>query len=672
MKNYDFPFAAIVEQTSMKTVLLLNAVDPSIGGALIRGHKGTGKSSAVRGVADLLPDIPVVEGCPFHSDPARPVPWQGSRVGNRSRPQQKRTVLQRMPFVELPLNATEDRLVGSLHIEKALRAGSRVFEPGLLAQANRGLLYVDEVNLLEDHLVDMLLDAAASGVNVVEREGLSFVHPARFILVGTMNPEEGELRPQFLDRFGLCVSVETITDAASRELILRRHLAHERGRELFCAEWERAGQVISDQIVEARNRLERVALPDDLIAAVVRLTRDLGLQGHRADATIVKAARAHAAFLEKPVIDRDDLAQAARLAVPHRIKPSPLQSFDSLRQRIDDALEEVLMETGTRPAGGHRPVEESLEEMAERMQVPGSMAAGSILFSFVDRKVRETVFEPDARIEAAELDATELVGEEHRGQRRSKARIVAPTGRYFRARPLRPTDDDRTVALDATLRRAALRSLRESGSKRARLKIQQEDLCRKEFRRARENLIVFLVDTSESMGSGAEIRIKAAKGAALALLRKAYESRGSVALVAFGGDRATVVLAPTSSVDVARSALERLPTGGATPFADALWQGWQLIRSQRTRNPGIRPILVVISDGEANVPIVEGAPTQAELDALSEQVGADGIAAVFIDATRRAQTGKLQAVAARMNAAYVPIRELTSRSVLRAMQPQMD
>src|SRR5512136_662543 len=254
MRRFLYPFSAIVEQEVLKTALLLNAVDPSIGGVLIQGHKGTGKSTAARALAQLLPYIEVLENSPFNLDPRDSIGVPGFKPAG-SLKASERAILRPMPFVELPLNATEDRLVGSLHIEKALQTGERRFEPGLLAAANRGILYVDEVNLLPDHLVDMLLDSAASGVNVIEREGISFAHPARFILIGTMNPEEGELRPQFLDRFGLCVAIRGVVDLDARKAIVQRHLAFESNPEDFLDKWTLADQAISDQIAYAREHL---------------------------------------------------------------------------------------------------------------------------------------------------------------------------------------------------------------------------------------------------------------------------------------------------------------------------------------------------------------------------------------------------------------------------------
>lgn len=373
--------------------LLLNAVDPLIGGVLIRGQKGTGKSTAARALSRLLPEIEEVEGCPFHSDPQSPFSGSGTETFTGSSPQPFKTVRCPTPFVELPLNATEDRLAGTLHIEKALQTGKRQFDPGLLAAANRGILYVDEVNLLDDHLVDLLLDAAASGVNVVEREGLSFTHPARFMLIGTMNPEEGELRPQFLDRFGLCVTVDRITNMADREAIVRRRLAFDRDPEGFAREWAQADQVLTEQVLLARACLGQVRLPDALLTLVTQLTHNLETAGHRADITTIKAAVAHAAFLEKDVVDMDDIITAARLALSHRMPASPLDSPEQLQQRIDRVFRQLadgdLTGEGVdadEEASEVRTAEDDLEEMARSMQVPGSCAAGNVMRAFIKKK----------------------------------------------------------------------------------------------------------------------------------------------------------------------------------------------------------------------------------------------------------------------------------------------
>jgi magnesium chelatase subunit D len=665
MKKAQYPFTAIVEQNALKTALLLNAVDPLIGGVLIRGHKGTGKSTAARGLAQLLPPIETWENCPFNSDPNDPTDIAGrdfiaDKLAAR--------IFRPMPFVELPLNATEDRLVGSLHVEKALQTGERKFEPGLLAAANRGILYVDEVNLLPDHLVDMLLDSAASGVNVVEREGISFVHPARFILIGTMNPEEGEVRPQFLDRFGLCVAIETVRDLDSRKKIVLRRLAFENNPEAFLVDWMPAEKAISEQIVDAREHLSEVRMPDDLMSGIVSMTKDLQLQGHRADITILRAARAHAALTEKSVVGKADVIEAARLAIPHRMKTPALDHPDSVREKIDEVLQRLMSSGSVAHKNPGKPAEMSLEEMAESIQVPGSFAAGSVLFSFLGKKHAETVFEPDRTIASAEIELEDLLANKEGGARRAKPLTAGAAGRYRGAEQIKAGESNYRVAVDATLRQAALRTAQEGGRTERNVAVKKEDFRKKRLERSGEKLIVFVVDCSGSMGSGIRAPIRAAKGAVLAILRKARQSRSKVALVAFGGQNADLVLSPTSSTTAAESALERLPAGGGTPFSDSLSQAWQLVRSERLKSPGIRPILVIISDGEANVPLFAGAEPLVELASLAELIARDRIPALFIDAAAQQEgEGAMQRIAAMMHASFIRMGDLTAASVLKAV-----
>ncbi len=661
MKRFQYPFSAIVEQETLKTALLLNAVDPSIGGVLVLGHKGTGKSTAARALAHLLPDIEVLEDSPFNSDPRDPAGLDEIEAPGR-------TVLRPMPFVELPLNATEDRLVGSLHIERALQKGERRFEPGLLAVANRGILYVDEVNLLADHLVDMLLDSAASGVNVIEREGISFTHPARFILIGTMNPEEGELRPQFLDRFGLCVAIRSVADIGSREAIVRRHMAFENDPGRFLDQWTLADRAISDQIMYAREHLVTTGIPDSLVTAIVSLTKKLDLQGHRADISILKAARAHAALMEKSEIDRTDIFEAAQLAIPHRLKSSPLDRPEALQEKIKSALFQALdLESGAKQDHGDT-AETNLEEMIENMQVPGSAAAGSILFSFLGKKHAEVVFEPDKSIATSEVDVEEMLSVKDRGKRRSRPAADSTTGRYLRAERIKPGERGYRIATSATLQQAALRSAREGALREGRSPVTSDDFRKKRLVRTHKDLIVFVVDSSGSMGSGERAPMKAAKGAAMAILRKARQNKSEVALVAFGDRSAMVVLPPTSSVAIAEAALEKLPAGGATPFADGLLQAWQLIRSERLKDPGVRPVLVIISDGEANVPIVAGAEPLEELQTLADKIAHDRIPAVIVGAASRMEgESGLQRIAEAMRASFLRVADLSAKSVLRAV-----
>jgi magnesium chelatase subunit I len=332
-----FPFTAIVGQEEMKTGLILNVIDPSIGGLLIMGEKGTAKSTAVRALAELLPEMEAAQGCPFNCDPDGRVLCTAckERLQEQGRLEREK---KKMRVVELPLGITEDRLVGTLDIEHALQKGEKRFEPGILADANRNFLYVDEVNLLEDHIVDLLLDSAAMGVNTVEREGVSFTHPARFILVGTMNPEEGDLRPQLLDRFGLCVQVLSIMDRAARIEILRRKAAFDAEPQAFAEAWRQEQTAMVAGIVAAKERLERIAVSDDVLERIVGITAALDLDGHRADIVMMKAARALAAFRGKQEIDSPDIADAARLALAHRMKRLPFEEIGSTGEKLASVL----------------------------------------------------------------------------------------------------------------------------------------------------------------------------------------------------------------------------------------------------------------------------------------------------------------------------------------------
>lgn len=336
-----FPFAALVGQEEMRTALLIAAVDPGIGGVLIMGERGTGKSTAIRALAELVPPIEVVEGCPYNCDPARAPAACPAGCPARAAAAAGRTRSVPVPVVDLPLGATEDRVVGALDLERALVHGEKAFEPGLLARANRGFLYIDEVNLLEDHLVDLLLDVAASGENLVEREGLSIRHPARFVLVGSGNPEEGELRPQLLDRFGLAVEVESPKDLAIRIEVIKRREAFERDPEGFLAAWRRPTAALRKRILAARTRLASVAVPDSALERAARLCLALGTDGLRGELTLVRAARASAALDGAATVGTEQLRAVAAMALRHRLRRDPLDETGSTA-RIERAIAEVL------------------------------------------------------------------------------------------------------------------------------------------------------------------------------------------------------------------------------------------------------------------------------------------------------------------------------------------
>lgn len=386
-----YPFTAILGQSAMQTALLLCAVDPGLGGVLLRGQKGTAKSTAARALADLLPPVAVVSGCPFHCDPAQrddPAPCCHNR---QAAGETLYSELIPTPFVDLPLSATEDRLVGALNLEKTLQTGLRQFEPGLLATAHRGILYVDEVNLLPDHLVDLLLDVAASGVNRVEREGLRYSHAARFLLVGTMNPEEGELRPQFLDRFGLCVTISGLSDRQLRYDVVMQSLAFDRDPDAFLADFQDLETIAREQVVRARQQLQEVDLPVAVIERAVDLAAGAGTQGHRAELALVRAARAHAALLGRDSVTLADLAEVAGFALAHRLPGAPGQSAGQIDDRIASLLQEHLADKSARCNSDSKEAATGEDLLLDDMNFPGSAAAGSMLFTYLKKK-RQTAF----------------------------------------------------------------------------------------------------------------------------------------------------------------------------------------------------------------------------------------------------------------------------------------
>ncbi|MCS6774680.1 MAG: ATP-binding protein [Anaerolineae bacterium] len=351
-----FPFTAIVGQDRMKRALILNAIYPQIGGVLIRGERGTAKSTAARALAALLPEIEVIEDDPFSCDPHNPAAFTEDLKRRAAAGEVFKIVKRKTRFVNLPVSATEDRVVGTLDIEKAIQKGEKHFEPGVLAMANRGVLYVDEVNLLDDHVVDLLLDVAAMGVNVVEREGVSFSHPARFVLIGSMNPEEGDLRPQLLDRFALCVDVVSIRDPKARMTILERHLAFEADPVGFVKEWEPYERALSQEIADARERLPRVKHTQRDLAMIANLVASLGVDGHRADLVILKTARAHAAFMGREEVTEQDILLAAELALPHRLKRHPFQDTEQAMAMLSEKLQQIENQIQSHtPQNQHQP-----------------------------------------------------------------------------------------------------------------------------------------------------------------------------------------------------------------------------------------------------------------------------------------------------------------------------
>ena len=673
-----YPFAGIVGMADLKLALLLNAVSPAIGGVLVRGEKGTAKSTMVRGLAALLPPVPVVPGCPYSCDPAAPDPACPAGPHGAVVPE-----LRSVTLAELPVGATEDRLTGSLDIERVLTAGTTAFQPGLLAAAHRGVLYVDEVNLLHDHLVDLLLDAAALGVNYVEREGVSVRHASRFLLVGTMNPEEGELRPQLLDRFGLTVQVTASTDPAERAEVVRRRLAFEADPAAFARRFDADTAALAAQVAAARARLSRVELPDAALRQICAVCGAFGVDGMRADLVTARTAIALAAWGGRDVVTEEDIRIAARLALPHRRRRDPFDAPGLDEQALDDALREAASQGPDDPQGPdglEDPSGPSDPEDASGPEDPSGPDASSGPEDPSGPDASSGPEDPDpsdpdhdpggpggpsggqstspdsaapppsSATEApssapaspaapfrARLLTVPGVGEGAPG-RRSAAR--GPFGRTVGARV--PQSRPFALHLPATVRAAALRSpsqtmiVSSSGQivfrtahdheiarpERARRVILAPADLREAVREGREgNLVLFAVDASGSMA--ARQRMRAVKGAVLSLLLDAYQRRDKVGLVTFRGAGAELALPPTSSVEAAARRLTSLATGGRTPLAAGLARAARVLAAERLRDPRRRALLVVVTDGRAT------SGSDADLTRAAAMLA--GVASVVVD-----------------------------------------
>ncbi|WP_327587257.1 putative cobaltochelatase [Nonomuraea sp. NBC_00507] len=676
-----YPFSAVVGLADLKLALLLNAVSPRVGGVLVRGEKGTAKSTIVRALAAQLPEVQVVAGCRFACDPAAPDP--GCPDGPHE-PGEQRAV-RPAALVELPVGASEDRLVGSLDVERALTEGVKAFEPGLLAAAHRGVLYVDEVNLLHDHLVDLLLDAAALGTCYVERESVSVRHEARFLLVGTMNPEEGELRPQLLDRFGLTVEVRASRDPQERAEVIRRRLAFDADPESFAGRWRPAESELAGRIARARVRLPEVRLPDARLRQISTVCAAFEVDGLRADLVTANAAIAHAAWHGRDRVTTEDVRAAARLALPHRRRRDPFDAPGLDEELLDRLLEETSGDDDDEPPGGGADPEISGPEPDAGS---GADDDGGRQDPAAGGPGDEGAAEPEVGngADRPELDAGAAEGDPGKGPGASQveprpgtgqpdpgagqvAAMAAPyrvprlevpgvgegaAGRRSRSRTPRgraagsrqPEGRLRDLHLTATLLAAAPHQ-RQRGRTGAGLRLRPEDL-REVVREGREgNLVLFVVDASGSMA--ARRRMTAVKTAVLSLLLDAYQRRDKVGLVTFRGDSASVTLPPTSSVEAGAARLRSLPTGGRTPLAAGLVAAAEVLRVERLRDPARRPLLVLVTDGRATA----GGDVDRAADLLR------GTASVVVDCEGGpVRLGLAVRLAARLGAALLPLDSL--------------
>ena len=654
-----YPFSAIVGQENMKKGLLLNAINPKIGGVLIRGEKGTAKSLAVRALAQLLPRIEVVPNCPFFCDSGRLDDLCDGCAAQVAEGEKLGVVTKQVSVVDLPIGATEDRVVGTLDIERAIKRGEKHFEPGLLAAANRGILYIDEVNLLDDHLVDVLLDAAAMGVNFVEREGISFSHPAQFILVGTMNPEEGDLRPQLLDRFGLAVEVKGIPDQEARAEVVRRRICFERDPAAFVAAWESEQERLRQQVMGAKKLLSEVQLSDEMLKLITQICIDFAVDGHRADIVMHKTATTIAAYHGRSEVNEDDVQETAELALLHRRRRQPFEEPGLNQQQLEESIRSWRQNRENQPQ----------DEQEQKQDVPSDNDAENPPDDG-DEPQKEQVFEAAPPYRVKPLAAPVLDQVSHNGVgRRSKSITTSKTGRYVDS--VTPQGKGTDLAFDATLRAAAPFQARrgEETPGQNTLLIESHDLREKVREKKVGNLIVFVLDASGSMA--AEERMVATKGAVISLLLDAYQRRDRVGMVVFRGNNAELVLPPTNSVGLAQKLLVQLPTGGRTPLAHGLKLGLETIKEHLWRDKHALPLLVLVSDGRANVSLNGGNPVE-EAKTVSREIKAANIKSIAIDTEQGFVTFRLvKQICVELGGIYLRLEELKSAPIVSVVRDSL-
>lgn len=649
----QYPLSAIVGSDDLVLALLLASVSPEIGGVLVRGEKGTAKTTAVRALATVLPPIDVIASDRFSCDP------HDSPSQSPDGPFAAGADVETRPvrLIELPVGASEDRVLGSLHLQRVLADGVAEYEPGLLARAHRGILYIDEVNLLHDHLVDILLDAAATGRVTVERDAVSLEYASRFVLIGTMNPEEGELRPQLLDRFGLTVDVAAPRDPQLRSEVVRRRLAFDADPSTFVERFADAEDELRVRIATARDGVVSVEIDEESLTRIATICAAFDVDGMRADIVTARAAAAHAALRGSQRIETEDIKVAARLALPHRRRRNPFDAPGLDQDLLDDLLDQTEApedDPDPEPPAAPPPTaaDNSHEPQASSDSQPPQQREPSDASASAEPNGGELLAGSSPAVAAGEpyrarLLAASGVGTGEAGRR---SRAITDTGRRVGASP--PLERSGTLHLIETARAAAPHQLAR-GRTEGRLRLAPSDL-RVAVKEGREsNLVLFCVDASGSMA--ARGRMREVKTAIVSLLTDAYRRRDKVALITFRGSGADLALPPTGSVEAAVSRLQDLPAGGRTPLAEALTKSAHVLAVERLRDPRRRALFVLITDGRATA----GADAVARSRIAAAHLRSMLVSCVVVDCeTGRFRMGLAAELADTLGAEYLPLGEV--------------